>query len=62
MPNQGGTHEQHVNAGQQSHKNDDQKRQAAGSRDQSGGERGGKGNFANDREKASEAGHKGGKH
>jgi len=27
MPNQGGTHEQHVKAGQQSHRNDDRDRQ-----------------------------------
>lgn len=27
MPNQGGTHEQHVKAGQQSHKNDERSRQ-----------------------------------
>nr|WP_314091917.1 KGG domain-containing protein [uncultured Shinella sp.] len=62
MPNQGGTHEQHVKAGQQSHKNGDQTRQASDNRDQNDGNRGGKGNFAQDREKASEAGRKGGKH
>lgn len=28
MPNRGGTHEQHVKAGQQSHKNDDRTRHA----------------------------------
>jgi len=60
MPNQGGTHEQHVKAGQQSHKNDDKTRQASGNKSEDN--RGGKGNFAQDREKASEAGHKGGKH
>lgn len=63
MPNQGGTHEQHVKAGQQSHKNDDNNRQqqAEGkNQGQQGGHRGGSGNFAEDREKASEAGRKGG--
>ncbi|WP_315927019.1 KGG domain-containing protein [Mesorhizobium sp. SP-1A] len=60
MANQGGTHEQHVKAGQQSHKNDDSKRQQS-SRDKSE-HRGGSGNFAEDRERASEAGRKGGKH
>lgn len=64
MPNRGGTHEQHVKAGQQSHKNDDknsrqQQASAGGNKDQ---QRGGKGNFANDPERASEAGRKGGKH
>lgn len=67
MPNQGGTHEQHVKAGQQSHKKDDPKKQASGQassggRDQDQGHRGGKGNFADDREKASDAGRKGGQH
>lgn len=62
MPNQGGTHEQHVKAGQQSHKNNDQKREASGGRDQNDGHRGGKGNFAEDRERASDAGRKGGQH
>ena len=68
MPNQGGTHEQHVKAGQQSHKNDDgkqQQRQAAPDRDKNkegGQQRGGGGNFAQDRERASEAGRKGGQH
>jgi hypothetical protein len=75
MANQGGSHEQHVKAGQQSHKNDDsennktsQQRAEGGRQGQQGGERGdergsergGSGNFANDREKASEAGRKGG--
>lgn len=46
MPNRGGTHEQHVKAGQQSHKNeDDRTRQAAKQSDErredSQGERGG---------------------
>jgi hypothetical protein len=46
MANQGGTHEQHVKAGQQSHKNgdmaDDRTRSASGARDdQSQGSRGG---------------------
>ena len=63
MPNQGGTHEQHVKAGQQSHKNDDAKTQQAksGREDDNNQHRGGKGNFAEDRERASEAGRKGGK-
>jgi len=61
MLNQGGTHEQHVKAGQQSHKNGDNTRQASGNKDNDTN-RGGKGNFAEDRERASEAGHKGGKH
>ncbi|MEQ1952836.1 KGG domain-containing protein [Mesorhizobium yinganensis] len=65
MANQGGSHEQHVKAGQQSHKNDDnrkrdQQRAEGGGSRQQGGERGGSGNFANDRERASEAGRKGG--
>jgi hypothetical protein len=65
MANQGGSHEQHVKAGQQSHKNDSEKR--GGEQDdrnqnqQGGGHRGGSGNFAEDRERASEAGRKGGK-
>ncbi|WP_119255827.1 KGG domain-containing protein [Shinella zoogloeoides] len=62
MPSQGGTHEQHVKAGQQSHKNEDRKVEASGKHDQNDGQRGGKGNFAEDRERASEAGRKGGKH
>ena len=66
MPNQGGTHEQHVKAGQQSHKNDDNNRQQqAEDRNrgqQGGGHRGGSGNFAENRERASEAGRKGGQH
>jgi hypothetical protein len=40
--NQGGTHEQHVKAGQQSHKNDGNKQSgSAGSSSRSGGTRGG---------------------
>jgi general stress protein YciG len=64
MPNQGGTHEQHVKAGQQSHKNDDQntQRHASERSKDEGNRRGGKGNFAEDRERASEAGRKGGQH
>jgi general stress protein YciG len=66
MPNQGGTHEQHVKAGQQSHKNDGDKqtRQAAADHKNkdAGQQRGGSGNFAQDRERASEAGRKGGQH
>lgn len=68
MPNQGGSHDQHVKAGQQSHKNDSDKRgsqqQRAEDRNmgqQGGGHRGGSGNFAEDRERASEAGRKGGR-
>ncbi|HMM64308.1 MAG TPA: KGG domain-containing protein [Mesorhizobium sp.] len=61
MPNQGGTHEQHVKAGQQSHKNDDRNRQQNAGGDKSQ-HRGGSGNFAEDRERASEAGRKGGQH
>jgi len=49
-----------LRTGQRSHKNDDNKeRQASGSGDKSQ-HRGGSGNFAEDREKASEAGRKGG--
>ncbi|MCO5147262.1 MAG: hypothetical protein M9895_13930 [Aquamicrobium sp.] len=64
MPNQGGTHEQNVKAGQQGHKNDQrqQERQAAPGKKDDGQQRGGGGNFAQDRERASEAGRKGGKH
>lgn len=63
MPNQGGTHEQHVKAGQQSHKNEDRKpdRQAAPGNKDGGQQRGGSGNFAENRERAAEAGRKGGK-
>ncbi len=61
MPNRGGTHEQHGKAGQQSHKNDGnrqtEQRAAGRNEDQ---HRGGKGNFAEDRERAAEAGRKGG--
>ena len=64
MPNRGGTHEQHVKAGQQSHKNDDTRRGQQQAQDdknrQQGGHRDGSGNFAEDRERASEAGRKGG--
>lgn len=65
MPNQGGTHEQHGKTGQQSHKNDPartQQQQAQSGRDKDDPHRGGKGNFAEDRDRASEAGRKGGKH
>lgn len=62
MPNRGGTHEQHVKAGQQSHKNDDERNtQSATDKKQDGDHRGGKGNFAEDRERTAEAGRKGGK-
>jgi uncharacterized protein len=67
MPNQGGSHEQHVNTGQQSRKNDPDKRRMGQQKSednhqdqQGGGQRGGSGNFANDRDRASEAGRKGG--
>lgn len=65
MPNQGGTHEQHVKAGHQSHKNDDRKmmdNKSGNDRKEASGHRGGSGNFAEDRERASEAGRKGGQH
>lgn len=68
MPNQGGTqggtHEQHVKAGQQSHKNDGRKQQQqqAAPKTKDGGHRGGGGNFAEDRERVAEAGRKGGRH
>jgi general stress protein YciG len=62
MPNQGGTHEQHVKAGQQSHKNDPAKtqQQTQSGRGNDEQHRGGKGNFAEDRDRAAEAGRKGG--
>ncbi|OHV69256.1 hypothetical protein LCM4577_21810 [Mesorhizobium sp. LCM 4577] len=69
MPNQGGSHEQHVKAGQQSHKNRDDRhrgseQQQAEDRNMdqrgAGQHRGGSGNFAEDRQRASEAGRKGG--
>ncbi len=63
MPNQGGTHEQHVKAGQQSHKNDDRSQHASGQHpERDNGHRGGSGNFAEDHERASDAGRKGGQH
>jgi general stress protein YciG len=64
MPDRGGSHEQHVKAGQQSHKNEGVKRSQQQhtqvDKNQQGGERGGSGNFKNDPERASEAGRKGG--
>ena len=62
MPNRGGTHEQHGKAGRQNHKNDDNTKQqhAQGGANQKQ-QRGGKGNFADERQRASEAGKKGGK-
>ncbi|MBZ9986851.1 hypothetical protein LB572_07060 [Mesorhizobium sp. BH1-1-5] len=64
MPNQGGSHEDHAKAGQQSHKRtDDNNRQRSGQQQADENQRGGQqrdGNFADDREKASEAGRKGG--
>jgi hypothetical protein len=63
MANQGGSREQHVKAGQQSHKNDRQQEaqssQRSNQQDSSG--KGGGGNFAYDSAKAAEAGRKGGK-
>jgi hypothetical protein len=41
MPNQGGSHDQHVKAGQQSHKNIDQKQASSSSNDRSPREGGG---------------------
>ncbi|MGV1822664.1 hypothetical protein G6L32_25070 [Agrobacterium tumefaciens] len=43
MPNQGGTHEQHMKAGQQSHKNSDKRSQSASAsnNDDNGKTRGG---------------------
>jgi general stress protein YciG len=67
MPNQGGSREK---SGQQSRKNQDdndrnrgkqQEAQEGKNKQQSGENRGGSGNFANDPERASEAGRKGGK-
>lgn len=64
MPNQGGSHEQHRKAGEQSHKNTDDNNQRRSDQQQAEeGQREGQhrgGNFADDREKASEAGRKGG--
>lgn len=57
--NRGGTHEQHVEAGRQSHKNDD-KTKADDHSQKASEHRGGSGNFAEDPERASEAGRKGG--
>lgn len=64
MPKQGGSHEQHVKAGQQSHKNREPDQRRGGQQQAEdrtmGQHRGGSGNFAEDRERASEAGRKGG--
>ncbi|HEV2503639.1 MAG TPA: KGG domain-containing protein [Mesorhizobium sp.] len=58
MANQGGSHEQHVKAGEQSHKNtQNQQKASSGGNDKKGGSGG---NFADDRDRASEAGKKGG--
>ena len=71
MPNQGGTHEQHVKAGQHSHKNREDQHRSSGQQQaedrnmgqrSAGRHRGGSGNFAEDRQRASEAGRKGGQH
>lgn len=72
--NRGGTHEQHVKAGEQSHKNkrdDDMKKSGGMSRSDddmhddmhkgTSAHRGGSGNFAEDPARAPEAGRKGGK-
>src|ERR1700759_1063162 len=65
----GGSHEQHVKAGQQSHKNTpsgssssshEQQAKAGQQSHGGGGAEHNPGNFAQDREKASEAGRKGG--
>jgi general stress protein YciG len=65
----GGSHEQHVKAGEQSHKNTSGGSSQGGSQGQhakagqqshGGGAEHNPGNFAQDREKASEAGRKGG--
>lgn len=62
MPNQGGFHEKHVQAGQQSHKNETLSAKLPAKKDRKESERGEKGNFADDRQHAFEAGRKGGKH
>jgi len=63
MATQGGTHDQHVKAGQQSHKNDDKREtNQASSKSNDDKHRGGSGNFVEDRQKASDAGRKGGHH
>ena len=46
--------------GENSHGGNNQQQASGGDRGQQGGERGGSGNFANDRERASDAGRKGG--
>ena len=60
----GGSHEQHVKASEQSHKNQDDKERRGRQQAERGHEGqqhcGGSGNFAEDRERASEAGRKGG--
>jgi general stress protein YciG len=58
----GGAHEQHVKAGQQSHKNNPHHKNTSQEAKGSDEHRGGSGNFAEDRERASESGRKGGQH
>ncbi|KQZ95872.1 hypothetical protein ASD64_18365 [Mesorhizobium sp. Root157] len=64
MPNRGENHEPREKSGQRDHKNEGGQRSQQHAQDdkkkQSGGERGGNGNFKNDPERASEAGRKGG--
>ncbi|WP_366664357.1 KGG domain-containing protein [Mesorhizobium sp.] len=66
MANQGGSRKQHVKTGQSRKSADDQDQprgsgqQQADDKQRGGQQRGGSGNFADDREKASEAGRKGG--
>lgn len=63
MPNQTGNRD-HQDQGRQNQKNDDTRQQQQAQNDkqgqQGGQHRGGQGNFANDRERAAEAGRKGG--
>ncbi|RVD12070.1 MAG: hypothetical protein EOS73_12080 [Mesorhizobium sp.] len=62
MPNQGGSHEQHVKAGQQSHKNADnknrQQQQASGGQWQQGDGSGMRGGTHEQHVKAGEQSHK----
>lgn len=64
MPNQGGRQEEQ-RAGQPGHEKDDgrnTKQKASDQKQDRGGQRGGSGNFAEDRDRPSEAGGKGGQH
>ena len=56
MANQGGTHEQHVKAGQQGHKNSDQKNASAANPDQQSSS--GRGGTHEQHVKASQQSHK----